>query len=289
MTDWFNGIPYEIAFWKGIYRNKKERENLFSFSNYLSDIRLTNFDVAAFLETKENPIVVDVGCGLSFAPGETLHGKRLDMHYVDPLATFYNRITRKYKLDLPEVEFGLIEFLSGFFPQRNLSLIIVQNALDHSADPVKGIVECLDCLETGGVLYLKHHRNEAETENYRGFHQFNVVVEEGRLFIWNKEHRYDINALLEGVASVGTSTDGSEQIAVVRKIHDLPDELRNDKEDIRCLANRLLFLVECVHKPSFVLKYYLRSCFFTVAQFFVQFLSYDAKGRLKRLLRFYYG
>lgn len=31
---WLKGIPYEIAFWKSYYRNKKRRKDLFRWSKF---------------------------------------------------------------------------------------------------------------------------------------------------------------------------------------------------------------------------------------------------------------
>ncbi|UKI46520.1 MAG: hypothetical protein L6V92_02500 [Phocaeicola vulgatus] len=59
-------------------------------------------------------------------------------------------------------------------------------------------------LRKGGVLYLNHHRNEAEMEKYKGFHQYNVDEKEGELIIWNKTENINVNQLLIGFASVET-------------------------------------------------------------------------------------
>lgn len=53
MNNWINGIPYEIAFWKGVYSNKRSIVSLFNWSKYNKEIELTNFDVKLFLSQKE--------------------------------------------------------------------------------------------------------------------------------------------------------------------------------------------------------------------------------------------
>lgn len=155
MKNWVKGIPYEIAYWKGVYSNKKRIKSLFEWSKYNKEIDLYSFDVNKFLSQKENPIIVDAGCGMSFSNGDKLDGKQLNVFYIDPLAPFFNKIIEKKKLDLPKITFGFIEYLSAFLPNK-VSLIIVQNALDHSLNPLKGILECIESLEIGGVLYLRH-------------------------------------------------------------------------------------------------------------------------------------
>ena len=127
---------------------------------------------------------------LSYATGNyiEINGTKtaLDLHYVDPLADVFNDIKKRYHRNLPDIEFGMVEYLSDFFPRHDADLIIIQNALDHSAMPIKGIQEAFSTLKTGGILYLNHHPNEAETEQYKGFHQYNIDEENGKLVIWNK-------------------------------------------------------------------------------------------------------
>jgi len=92
MKNWVTGIPYEIAFWKGVYSNQKSIERLFRWSKYNKEFELDNFDAKQFLSQRENPIIVDAGCGMSFCYGETLDGKQLNVRYIDPLAPFFNKI-----------------------------------------------------------------------------------------------------------------------------------------------------------------------------------------------------
>ncbi len=61
MASWIDGIPYEIAFWKGLYSNKKSIERVFQWSKYNKEIELVDFDVKRFLIERENPVVVDAG------------------------------------------------------------------------------------------------------------------------------------------------------------------------------------------------------------------------------------
>lgn len=110
------------------------------------------------------------------------------------------------------------EYLSAFIQNHDASLITIQNALDHSSAPVKGIIESLISLREGGVLYLNHHPNEAEMEKYKGFHQYNVDERNGELYIWNKNHHINVTELLDGFASVETKRmDNGHIIAIIRK------------------------------------------------------------------------
>ena len=284
MNKWINGIPYEIAFWKGIYSNKRSLESLFNWSKYNNEIELTNFDVKLFLSQIENPTIVDAGCGMSFSNGDKCDNKQLNVCYIDPLAPFFNNIIEKKKLDLPKITFGFIEYLSAFIPNK-ASLIIVQNALDHSKSPLKGILECIESLEIGGVLYLRHFRNEAETENYCGFHQYNISRENNDIFIWNKETKININLFLRDFAETKTSIYGNEVIAVITKKRELTCGLIDSKKDIANLSYEYMEIIQNLNKVSYTLSYQWNYFKLRIIQLFMQRFSWKTRQIIKNVIK----
>jgi hypothetical protein len=284
MKNWLTGIPYEIAYWESVYSNKKRLDSLFKWSKYNKEIELANFDVKQFLNNKLNPTVVDAGCGMSFSNGDKLDGKQLNVYYIDPLALFFNKIIDKRKLDLPKITFGFIEYLSTFIPDK-VSLIIVQNALDHSKNPIKGIWECLESLELGGVLYLRHFKNEAENENYRGFHQYNISLENDNMIIWNKETKTNINVLLKDFTDIETYTHGDEVIAVITKKQELIKSLIDYKKDIEDLSNHYIELILNLNKISFLFSYHLNYYLLRISQSFIQLFSWKTRQGIKKIVK----
>jgi len=292
MKQWLNGISYECAFWDSIYRNKKQRDKLFRWSNYGRELSLHNFDAVAFLDKREhkgmkNSVVLDVGCGLSYCTGNLRHNQIIDLHYVDPLAPFFNKIVKRATVDRPQIEFGMIEFLSAFYPNHDVALIIVQNALDHCVNPLKGIIEALDSLETGGVLYLKHYPNEAIKENYRGFHQFNIDEESGNLILWNRAQRHNLTAELMPYATMSVTRyhEPEEVIAVITKTAPLPNELINDKADKALLCTRLIAAAESFDNPTYAFRYHLQRIYFKMVQTLARYVNRDTKELIKRVIR----
>lgn len=285
MENWVNGIPYEIAYWESTYSNKKRLESLFNWSKYNKEIELSNFDVKPLLSQKENPIIVDAGCGMSFSNGDKLDGKQLNVIYIDPLAPFFNKIIEKKKLDLPKITFGFIEYLSSFVPDK-ASLIIVQNALDHSNDPIKGILECIESLEIGGVLYLRHFRNEAETENYRGFHKYNISLENDELIIWNKETKTNINYFLIDFTDIKTSTIGNEVIAVMTKKTELTNGHIDYKKDIENLSNHYIEMIQNLNKVSYSFSYQWIFFKMRIIQLFAQQFNWETRQKIKKMIKF---
>ena len=290
MKTWIKGSSYEVAFWRSLYRNKKARAGLLSWSNYGEELTLPGFDAAGFLKelTEMHPIVLDVGCGMSYCTGNKVDGKDVNIHYVDPLAVYYNKILDDFKVKLPRVEFGMIEYLSAFYPESNVSLIIVQNALDHSSNPIKGIMECVKALKPGGVLYLKHYINEAEYENYRGFHKYNVDEQDGKLVIWNKTERHDVESMLTGWATLTTrQVMANERVfvtSVITKLAEPPVSIVQEKADIAQLCSEIMSISLEMNSASSMMKLHVKKVLYNMVQFFMRMLSSDVRMRLKMIL-----
>ena len=290
ITRWMNGIAYEVAFWNNVYRWKWTFDGMMNWSKYGGVITLEGFDANAFLAKADKPKVLDVGCGMSYATGNYImrNGQLapLDIHYVDPLAGYFNRILARHRRKLPRIEFGMAEYLSAFYPAHDVSLVIIQNALDHSAHPMKSIYESIDVLKKGGCLYLNHHINEAETEHYKGFHQYNICRENGKMIIWNKSERHDVAELITGFAELTVGLTGNGHVAaVIRKTGDVPQSLINDKGDKRELCSILMDYERSTDNPWHGLKNSATYWKYNIVQFFVQGLPWTLKMKLKKLIK----
>ena len=291
MTDWLFGIPYELAFWEASLKNKTTRESLLRFSHLGSDITLDGFDVQSFLLQQPDPtqaIVLDVGSGMSFLPGDHIstggRQQAINIRYIDPLALFYNNITTKHRLGLPQVEFGMMEYLSAFYPEHNVSLVIIQNALDHSDNPVKGIIEAVGTLKTGGILYLNHHPDEAEYENYRGFHKYNIRIEDNSLIIWNKQQRINVNEILKTFARIEVQTVDGNPVAVITKTADVPAGLIDKNKDISTLSKAILDYTQSVISPRKMCRYHLQLLYYRIGQRLSKLLPWQTRQKIKQII-----
>jgi len=74
-------------------------------------------------------------------------------------------------------------------------------------------------VRTGGIVLLRHKRNEGESARYGGLHQWNFDVVDGRLLVWNNAVEVNVSAALEGRAATTAWTAQGEVIArlVVRE------------------------------------------------------------------------
>lgn len=287
---WMKGISYEVAFWNNVYRWKHTFQGMMKWSHYGQEIQLEGFDANNYLAAKEAPCVLDVGSGMSYATGNMLTKEdrttTLDIHYIDPLAPYFNRILKRHHKHLPEIEFGMMEYLSAFYPHHDIDMIIIQNALDHSAYPVKGVMESLNCLKPGGILYLKHHPNEAEKEHYKGFHQYNITQTRGQLIIWNKTTRWNISQLVKDFADTTVTVgDNGYIIAIITKKDDVPFNLVDSRQDCRELTTMLISISQQQRQVGFTLKNKMEYWLYYSIQFFAQAMPWNIKMAVKKIIK----
>ncbi len=290
---WFDGIAYEVAFWRNVFRWKHTREGLMNWSHYGSAITLDCFDANVFLtDVAEDhaPLVLDVGCGMSYATGNMMGAPGnmtpINLHYIDPLAHYFNEILKATRQELPAIEFGMMEYLSAFYPHHDVDLVIIQNALDHSADPLKGILEAIDTLRTGGILYLKHKPNEGETEKYKGFHQWNIDIEDERLCIWNKEHRTYVDEMISAFASIEVHrhAEGYVIAVITKKGAVEPRASVCDKPDIATLCTMMMENHRVDVKLWNATKLKLSYWKYNTIQFVVQAMPWKMKMAFKKMI-----
>lgn len=283
---WLSGIPYEVAFWRSYYRNKKSRAHLMRWSQYGKECKLDNFDFAAYISTLgRQPVIVDVGCALSYMFSNISGGKEYPVVYLDPLAQFYNKILDDYDVKMPRITFGMGETLSLHFGSETVDFFHIRNALDHSVCPLMIIWQALICLNTHGVLYLNHKPNEAEHENYIGFHRYNIDCEDGRLIIWNRDERVDVAEALKGYANVEAFiTDEGRIVGVIHKTSPIPDNHEAIKEGNQYAAGMLSTIMTYFHSAPKSLSYQWKNFGFSILHTTMRLLPMGTVNKLKHLL-----
>ena len=290
LNKWEKGISYEVAFWNNVYRWNHTFKGLMGWSHYGKEILLEDFDANSFLKEREHPTVLDVGCGMSYATCNHICDAGvltpIDIHYIDPLADYFNQILKRHHRSLPAIEFGMVEYLSSIYTDHNADLIVIQNALDHSANPIKGIAEAINVLKDDGILYLNHHPNEAEKEHYKGFHQYNITQEAGHLIIWNKNERWDINELLSEFASVKVSThQNGHIIAIISRTGALTSALSDYQQDIRDLVESMMYMSKEHRSIGRTLHFKFQYWIFNLIQFIAQGLPWKFKMFVKSIIK----
>ncbi len=145
--------------------------------------------------------ILDVGAGPVTALGFRYPGKRLTIVAVDPLADDYDRLLRKADLDPPIRTIRVAgEELEEHFGARSFDIAYAVNALDHSADPLAIISNMVAVVRPGGLVLLRHKRNEGESAGYWGMHLWNFDVVDDAFLVSNNAVEVNVGSALKRLA-----------------------------------------------------------------------------------------
>jgi coenzyme F420-reducing hydrogenase beta subunit/SAM-dependent methyltransferase len=202
-TEWLEGIKDEISFWDSFMRNKGG-ELFYGFAQTTDPRRPFTLDDDIPDEYKsKNYSFIDIGSGPFGRCGRVSSKSNLHITTVDPLAYIYRRLKNEYGLDNnADLKTGFVEFLDYEFNENSFDMVHMSNSLDHSFDPVLGIWQCIRICRIGGKIILRHHPNEAENEQYCGFHQWNLCIENNEFIIWRPGEYHNISKLIQPYADI---------------------------------------------------------------------------------------
>ncbi len=215
---WEKGKDNEVAFWTQWF-NTKGLDWGKDYANRL-DANLPFQDyLVKYLPKPPKCSILDVGAGPLTLLGKVLTGYELAIVAIDPLADEYNSILERNNISpIIRTQQCEVERLSERFSPEYFDLVHVQNALDHSYDPLEGITQMLRVLRQGCFIFMAHITNEAEKENYVGFHQWNFCQQDGKFIIWNKHERIDVREVLKKEAQVSIHGDAQWNVVEIRKL-----------------------------------------------------------------------
>ncbi len=167
--------------------------------------------------------ILDVGAGPLTILGYRYPGKTLTIVPVDPLADEYDRLLRDAAIDPPIHTIRVAgEELLEHFGSGTFDIACATNSLDHSADPFAIISNMVSVVRTGGIVLLRHKRNEGESARYEGLHQWNFDVVDESLLLWNNAVEVNVGSALEGRAL--TTAWISENQVIARLVSESPSD-----------------------------------------------------------------
>jgi SAM-dependent methyltransferase len=215
---WRTRTSSEVDFWAGWLVGAPGTEQWASDRESRLDPNTEIRDPVVRAELERNPAeevsILDVGAGPVTWLGYRYPGKKLTIVPVDPLADEYDRLLREAKLDPPIRTVRVAgEALVEHFGSRRFDIAYATNALDHSADPFTIISNMVAVVRAGGVVLLRHKRNEGDSARYGGLHQWNFDVVDDRLLVWNEVVRVNVGSALEGRAVTTAWISEGEVIA----------------------------------------------------------------------------
>ena len=212
---WLTGIYSELEFWNEYIRNQG---GIFKKKWGLTTDPNRKFVLEEDIPQDKNGkafYFLDVGSGPFSRCGFVTDRVILKHTAIDPLAAAYKMMKEKEGINTRvNLKEGFVEILDCFVEKNSFDLVHMSNSLDHSFDPIIGVFQLLNACKIGGKVILRHKQNEAETEKYEGFHQWNlsVNVNNNRFVIWRGSEIYVINDLIEEYAEIRCSVDALEPI-----------------------------------------------------------------------------
>ena len=215
--NWEKGKEKEIDFWVEWIKTKGLEWQQDYIDRLNPDLPFQGHLIKYLPEGPEVSII-DVGSGPLTSLGKKLKGYNLHITAVDPLADKYNAILEEYGIvPLVKTQYCEVERLTDIFPPDSFDLICVFNALDHCYDPIRGIQQMFHLLKKERFIFMSHFTNEAEKENYVGFHQWNFCKENNHFVIWNRKSRITVNDIFKEHADIKITGDDSYNVVEIRK------------------------------------------------------------------------
>eukprot|EP00927_Polykrikos_kofoidii_P054774 TRINITY_DN49145_c0_g1_i1.p1 TRINITY_DN49145_c0_g1~~TRINITY_DN49145_c0_g1_i1.p1 ORF type:complete len:408 (+),score=43.24 TRINITY_DN49145_c0_g1_i1:192-1415(+) len=132
--------------------------------------------------------VLDIGSGPVSTLGYSWLGVAdIDLVPTDPLSCVYEKVLEDLRVHPPTSGIPRpieAERLQEAFGEGAFDAVHCSNAMDHSYDPMRGLMEALRVLRSRGPFLLRHWRNSGHQENYTGLHKWNFDVRGRRLVLW---------------------------------------------------------------------------------------------------------
>ncbi|MDR6816455.1 SAM-dependent methyltransferase [Neorhizobium sp. 2083] len=227
---WVAGVQYEINYWDR-WLGSRGGQHCEDFANRMTPDRPIDGMIGPIIDRLPKPDVqiLDIGAGPLTCLGATRPGYRLEIVPTDALADQYDRLLEKHRIR-PQIRtmFALGEDIELLFGQNTFDIVHCQNALDHAIDPVRVLLQMLTVCRVGGYVMLRHAHNEAEHEQYSGFHQWNLTMRHNDFVIWNRDHDINFSDEVAGFASHEVLMSEGYLINVFRKRNDVPVGLGGD-------------------------------------------------------------
>lgn len=177
-----NAIAHELAFWQQFVKTPRF---LNTWASTTTNPELLP-EVVEVLRGHAASRVLDVGSGVV----SILHGVVNNVTATDPLGKLYELIFdyKQHQLTPPVAVRGE-ELLSHFKPET-FDVAHIRNALDHAQDPRQVIENMWALLKVGGTLIVHGFVDEATSENYQGFHQWDIRPKKNGIGVYGKDGQY---------------------------------------------------------------------------------------------------
>lgn len=183
---WAENLPKELYFWKqvmeGTHPNSRHND-WFKFA-------IKGVDVAPLYlipYIKSANAILDVGSGPYSVLGKFVHGKELNITLLDPLAEEYVKLFKLLNINPPSLPIAGCGENIDTTVEGKFDFVFSRNALDHCSDPLLVIQNMVDALTPNGIVFIETRINEGINQNYQGLHQWNFMLADGDLIVFNRK------------------------------------------------------------------------------------------------------
>ena len=186
---WEAGIPNEISYWRGWLVKHSRR--------YLKQRTLHTY-FGSMIGDKKEVSILDLGSGALPLIGYTWNEVVISLFPTDLLADVYNEMIDELGLEPPQrvtkQDMEQLTYHDNFF-----DIVHCHNALDHSHNPRKALLEMDRVCKSGGWIYLWHLAHVGKQSGYHNLHLWNIDgADDGDCVIWNREERFLLSEVVPG-------------------------------------------------------------------------------------------
>jgi SAM-dependent methyltransferase len=210
MAHWAEGVRSELRYWRKTLQSAQKAPPEWYLKRTLPN-RPVPDEIAPLLPASGRADILDVGAGPLSACGDRLGDRTMNLVPVDPLAHFYSQIWHEVGAEPPiATRFGFAEDVSCQFAEGSFDAVVSFNALDHTIDPVRALIEMLIVTRVGGVVFLEHHLNESVTHDGHGLHQWNFDRDGDDFIVWSRSSRVNVTQQFKPFADVKVSSGAGD-------------------------------------------------------------------------------
>ncbi|MFA0823685.1 MAG: class I SAM-dependent methyltransferase [Methanomethylovorans sp.] len=210
-------LSSESLYWRRFFRKKAIESSDLNILTYRKEPKPSLMTAMKVLKNEFNETIIclDIGCGpiSEFYTKDFAENDEIKIITIDPLADVYQELHKKYSTgyNLTCIK-GYGEKLKEMFPNNMLHCVYIQNALDHSQDPVEFLQNTYHILKPGGVLILDGFIKEGTAAHWLGLHNWDIETEKDDLLLTNRSksiYRKNMTQPL-GLKIISNSVDGND-------------------------------------------------------------------------------
>jgi len=205
---WEAGISSQIRFWDQWFSTKGLRWSE-EYKRRLDPNLPLQSRPASLIPNHSIVSILDVGAGPLTVLGKVVEDKEIKINAIDPLASEYDKLLEKYQIQpIIRTQPGDAEKLNEIFNDNSFDLVYSSNAIDHSYDPESAIINMIEITKPHCYVLMEHRINEAENQNYSGFHQWNFSLsKEGDFIISNRKTSVNMTKKYADICTITSEQD----------------------------------------------------------------------------------